>query len=230
MPKTGLVSRSLPSTAATAPYANTPRPTTRRATRNPVESTSRARRAGAGRPLVASSYRGLRQATARTVNETTRAATAPAIASSGETGRSFAPPMPCANGMPSGLTSADLELDDGLVDRVGLDVDDARGLDGLDLEGAGALVVLELLLGRGVHVDLARRVRGDLQLDRLAVLDLDPVAVRRDRVTGEGDLDDLRRRARPGARGRGGVTAAAPGRGGRGAGEDSEGRQGTTHG
>ena len=46
-----------------------------------------ASQAGAGRPDVAASYRGVRQATARTVNETTSAAVAPAIASSGEIGQ-----------------------------------------------------------------------------------------------------------------------------------------------
>ena len=53
----------------------------------------------------------------------------------------------------------------------------------------------KLLLGGGVHVDLAGRVRGDVQLDRLADGDLDPLAVRGDRVAGERDVDVLAGRA-----------------------------------
>ncbi len=60
-------------------------------------STTRASQAGARRPLVAASYLGCRQATASTVNETTSAATAPAIASSGGIGRSAGPPSPWAS-------------------------------------------------------------------------------------------------------------------------------------
>src|SRR6478735_5682545 len=90
------MTRSLPKMAAEATYANSTKPTVRHSTRHQVASTMPANQAGAGRPDVAASYRGLRQATARTVNETTRAAVAPAIASSGEIGRSLAPPIPWA--------------------------------------------------------------------------------------------------------------------------------------
>ena len=48
--------------------------------------------------------------------------------------------------------------------------------------------------GFGVHVDLARLVGLDLELDLLADLDVDPLAVGLDRVAGEGDLDGLGRR------------------------------------
>ena len=56
-----------------------------------------AARPGAGRPPVAGSNLGVRQATARTVKETTSAATAPAMASCGGIGRSAGPPRPWAN-------------------------------------------------------------------------------------------------------------------------------------
>src|SRR4051794_31804760 len=101
------------------------------------------------------------------------------MASSGEIGRSLAPPIPCARVMPSPRTSAGFELHDGLLERVRLDVDDARLLDGVELERRAPRVVLELLLGARVHVDLAGRVRRDLELDLLTHRDLDPVAVRR---------------------------------------------------
>ena len=103
MPKTGLVSRSLPSTRGHGDvqedeHAEDAR--SRDPVRRGVDERGRARR-GPGRPLVRSSYRGSRQAIARTVNETVSAATAPAIASSGEMGRSLAPPIPWASVIPS---------------------------------------------------------------------------------------------------------------------------------
>ena len=99
MPNTGLVIMSLPKTAATAVKTKTTKPNTRRSNRNPVEVTIRFSHPGAGRPLVAASKRGVRQATASTVNETTSAATAPEIASSSEIGRSCWPPIPWASTM-----------------------------------------------------------------------------------------------------------------------------------
>src|SRR6478735_4632672 len=222
------MTRSLPKMAAEATYANSTKPTVRHSTRHQVASTMPANQAGAGRPDVAASYRGLRQATARTVNETTSAAVAPAIASSGEIGRSFAPPIPWAIEMPSGDTSADFELDDDLLERVRLDVDGAGLVDALDRQRALAGLVLELLLGRGVHVDLTGVVGGQVELDLLARRDLDPLTVGADRVALDGHLDDLRV-GRPGV-GRRLVLAAARGREGEGGQHDGGRCQGTAHG
>ena len=99
MPNTGLVLMSLPKTAAIAVNRKAAKPISRRISRNAVEVTIRFSQSGAGRPLVAASKRGVRQATASTVNETTRAATAPEIASSSEIGRSCWPPIPWASTM-----------------------------------------------------------------------------------------------------------------------------------
>ena len=103
MPKIGLVRRSWPRTAAIAENAKTAKPNVRAATPNAGASTIRDSQAGAGRPLVAASYRGDRQATARTVKLTVSAATAPATASSVGIGRSFEPPIPWARMSFSGL-------------------------------------------------------------------------------------------------------------------------------
>ena len=111
MPKIGLISGSLPNhgTQPVKPVSSSP--SARRAPRNQALSTARASQAGTGSP-ARSSYRGERQATASTVNEMVSAATAPAMASSGETGRSCAPPMPWARGtswreiMPSDLSAS----------------------------------------------------------------------------------------------------------------------------
>ena len=101
-------------------------PSTRSATRYAGWSTSRwpARPAPAGRS-VAASYRGVRQARARTVNETTSAATAPAMASSGGIGRSAGPPRPWAS-VSRSPTSADFELEHERLGLVPLHVDHAR--------------------------------------------------------------------------------------------------------
>src|ERR1700710_8671 len=127
MPKMGLVSRSLPRVATMTRYSNANRPTARSTTRNVVESTVLASQAGAVRPLVCAAYRGTRQASASTPKETATAMAAPSIASSGEMGRSCAPPRPWARVTrpePS-ATSADFELDDHLVEGMGLDLDHA---------------------------------------------------------------------------------------------------------
>src|ERR671917_1854024 len=96
-------------------------PSTRSVTAKTGDEVSRSSHPGAVRPLVAASYRGRRQAAARTVKETTRAATAPAMASSGGMGRSFAPPSPWARTEPS--TSADFELQHDHVGVVRLHLD-----------------------------------------------------------------------------------------------------------
>ena len=154
----------------------------------------RASQAGAGRPLVAASYRGLRQARTSTTKETATAAAPPRMASSREIGRSCAPPRPCCGSRP-GRSSIHVtwRLKDHLVERVRLDGDDARCLDRLDLDGAGARVVLELLLRRGVDVDLAGLVRGDVELDRLPDRDVVPLTVGGHVVAAERDVDDLGR-------------------------------------
>ena len=149
--------------------------------RQPRESTTEVMSSGAGRPLVAASYRGVRHATARTVNEMTRAAVAPAIASSGEIGRSLAPPSPWASVMPSFAPQRTSSWTITLSSVVRLDLDGPGLVDALDRHGGLALGVLQLLLGIGVDVDLAGCVGGDLELDVLAARDLDPVAVRRHR-------------------------------------------------
>src|SRR5690348_10563905 len=112
MPKIGLVSRSWPRIAAIAENAKIAKPMVRVTTRKAGASTTRASHAGAGVPLVRSSYRGVRQAIARTVKLIVRAATAPATASSVGIGRSLEPPIPWARIWSNGLLH--LELDDDL--------------------------------------------------------------------------------------------------------------------
>ena len=109
-----------------------------------------------------------------------------------------------------------------------LDLDDARLVDRERRQRSRAGAVLQLLLGVGVHVDLALRVRLHHELDRLADLDLDAVAVGRHGVAVEGHLDGLGRqvRALPGAVGRFVVTAAD--QSGRTDNEGEE-REGATH-
>ena len=99
MPNTGLVLMSLPKIAATAVKMKAAKPISRRRSRNQVEVTIRCSHPGAGRPLVVASKRGSRHASASTVNETTRAATAPEIARPREIGRSPWPPIPWASTM-----------------------------------------------------------------------------------------------------------------------------------
>ena len=75
----------------------------RRTGENHGESTRSRSQAGAGRPCVAASKRGVRHASASTMKETVSAAVAPAMASSGEIGRFFDPPTPCAEICPARL-------------------------------------------------------------------------------------------------------------------------------
>ncbi|WP_367303671.1 hypothetical protein [Nocardioides panacis] len=76
----GFSSRSGPARAAQATYAKNTRPSTRSSAANQVLSTTDASQAGAGRPWVAASKRGVRQASASTMKETASAAPAPAMA------------------------------------------------------------------------------------------------------------------------------------------------------
>src|SRR3954468_1000009 len=142
-------------------------PMTRHSTNQGRDSTTCFSRGGAGRPVRSASYLGVRQATASTVKLTVSAATAPAMVSPSGMGRSFDPPIPWANTSPSEPPSAPpddrattvkallhLELDDRLLERVGLDHHDARLVDHERLQRRGADAVLELVLGGGVDVDL----------------------------------------------------------------------------
>ena len=94
----------------------------------------------------------------------------------GRDGQVLGPADPVGQRDPVGHArrSADLELDDDLLQLVGLDLDHAGLVDG-DLRARGAGVVRDLLLGRGVHVQLARLVGLDLEHGgRLARLDARP--------------------------------------------------------
>src|SRR3954465_13380826 len=147
------------------------------------DSTAVVSQPGAGRPFRSASYLGVRQATARTVKLTVSAATAPAMVSPSGMGRSFDPPIPWASTSPSEPPSEPpddrtravkgllhLELDDRLLERVGLDHDDARLVELERRQRGRADAVLELVLRGGVDVDLALGVRLDHQLDGLVDL------------------------------------------------------------
>src|SRR5680860_1010796 len=88
--------------------------------------------------------------------------------------------------------SADLELQEDDTRLVLLDVDHTGCVDG-QLDGGVALLEGDLLLGRGVHVQLAGAVGVDFQDDRFARGDPDPLAVRLDLVTLDLDLDGVAR-------------------------------------
>ena len=95
-----------------------------------------------------------------------------------------------------GSPSADLELDDGLVERVRLDVDDAGLVDRL----SSSVVVPASYSSSCSGEECTWISPGASAVTSSSIgwptCDLDPVAVRGDRVAREGDVDGLRRRAR----------------------------------
>ena len=213
MPKIGLVSRSWPNDRGHRGDTKTAKPRTRAATPNGRESTTAPATAGAGRPLVAASYRGVRQATARTVKLTVSAATAPAMASSGGIGRSFGPPIPWAR-----MSSQDGSSDPLTRLRAGRSTfsrscDSTSTTPGLSMVSAAGWWCPRRTRApaRGWSARGSRRGSSASTTSSIGwpTCDLDPLAVGRHGVALEGDLDGLGGQVGPVVRSRWLVVAAA---------------------
>ncbi len=180
-------------------------PKTRSATWSATESASRASAAGAGRPDVAASYRGVRQATARTVKLTVSAATAPATVSSSGIGRSFWPPMPWAKRSPSEPQDGETGSTEGYFTSSWTIVfssswDSTSTMPGRSIVNRGSVVVPEPYLNSCSGSEWTwiepSAVGLHHELDLLAHLDVDAVAVGGHVGALDGDVDGLHRGVR----------------------------------
>src|SRR5581483_7926289 len=157
----------------------------------PRESTT-LRREGMVRSRTGFSDVSGRVVSSRMTKERTSAPIAALIASQSGIGRSWTPPKPWARRFVSTVgTSLNLEDEDRLVECVGLHVDRARDLEGVQRDLRVSDAVVDVLLRDGVHVDLTGHVGGDVEDDGLADLDVDLLRDRGDLASGERDLDDL---------------------------------------
>ena len=176
-----------------AAHRKTTRPRTRQrdAVRRRVDDAAPAT-AGPSRPLVRSSYRGLAPGDRQDGERDGQGGDRARDRQLGRDGQVLGPADPVGQRDSVGAQLAQETSSWTMTFSrcVRLDVDDARLVDG-QLQGRGAGAVLELLLGVRVDVDLARLVGLDHELDLLAGLDLDPLAVGLHGVAREGDLDGL---------------------------------------